>query len=358
MPDETGNNRGCLTPEKFFFVSDTSIECPDGTMKLAYKDQDRLYRVVSLDSRKKSRRSIKNSSILENCIRAPKRKQLPNSMSPTYSSAAKITAKKVRTNIQTSTSRPQPISNRIDSLMTRDHSEIMSSHYSDFETADSFCSLEDTEYLNNTFPRNMFDYKGDAIYGTGLIISLLSFIVTLIKLILEKKKSTPTYTKFERPNQPVTSSFNIPDVSNRNNIQSHFFNDPSAPVYYVPQITTLESDLPSQPIRLQQPSLSAIETNNLPSTSQRVISLQTLQKESSLSRQQTRSQQPAIIEINTTNLPTQNQRRVSVQPSPMPHLTSVVQKNGVQLTALNDFCLCRKGNCTSEACHCNMAKRA
>jgi len=116
-----------------------------------------------------------------------------------------------------------------------------------------------TDILNQKYLR---------IYGTGLIILLLSFFVTLIKLILEKKKSTPTNTKFERPHQPVTSSFNIPDVSNRNNIQSHFFNDPFAPVYYVPQITTLESDPPSQPIRLQQPSLSAIETNDLPSTSQ------------------------------------------------------------------------------------------
>ncbi len=105
-----------------------------------------------------------------------------------------------------------------------------------------------TDILNQKYLR---------IYGTGLIILLLSFFVTLIKLILEKKKSTPTNTKFERPHQPVTSSFNIPDVSNRNNIQSHFFNDPSAPVLYVPQITTLESDPPSQPIRLQ-PSLSAI----------------------------------------------------------------------------------------------------
>lgn len=191
MPYETCNEYGCFYPNKFYFIEDQKIECPQKSMKLAYKDQNGKYRVASLLN--KSKRSV-DSKIVENCQRRfsnrLKSKAVPKYMQPTLSSESKRVSKNTNLIRPVSTTTLQSnviLSEKMDSILTEDYSIISNNN---FDTAKSFCSLDDMNYLKNKFPQNMFDDTGDIIYSSSLILSLLSLMGTIIKLILssaEKK---------------------------------------------------------------------------------------------------------------------------------------------------------------------------
>jgi len=185
---------------KFFFVEGPSVVCPIGfDLKLAYKDQEGRYRVGSLNTNKSTKK------ILENCV--IKSKKEIQSEQPNYMKSTKASEAKTRTKFFTQKSTTQlPRLNNIqqnedDILASSDENRFrLSNHQSDIMTNDlseisdgSFktvqLTLEDELNVKNSFPQNMFDDKGDAIYGTGLLTLLLSLICALVKFILEKQKN-------------------------------------------------------------------------------------------------------------------------------------------------------------------------
>lgn len=182
MPTASCDNNGCYYPKKFYFIQDSTIVCPEQTMKLAYKDKFGLYRVASLAT--DSHNSL-NTNVEENCWKKKtdetKSKEKPQYMNPTFSSENK------RVKSTSSINSKKANTDSTENLTKILYQDISRANNND-EAAKSFhITSEDIDYLNHDFPQNMFDDKGDIIYGSSLILSLLSFIGTLIKLILSSR---------------------------------------------------------------------------------------------------------------------------------------------------------------------------
>ena len=320
MNHEACNADGCFIPKKFYFVQDPLIVCPAGYTKLAYMDQKGRFRVGSL--KESSRRAIElNPKIIENCFNHAKKliKKLPNYMSPTLASEAKMVKQPVqRKNPHTHTNelqQAQPLTqiednfqtpqrqapnsqNQYDSFLRDDESEIDS-----FTTVKQY-PLEDSQCLNNSFPQNMFDDKGDVIYGTGLIVTLLSFIGTLIKLILNKnetKKQLDQYANINLQPQQKSSTLNFPAASNANNYYTPCLHVPQKPTQIITQLATSV---------------------------------------------------PNVINFQPRHYP-----ETYLPPPPIPQ--SPVLNSVIQIETFKDHCGCKAGNCIKDKrCKCFNAKRA
>jgi len=228
---EACNIKGCFFPMKFYFVDDSSIICPSGfDLKLAFMDQEGLFRVGSINS------NLSKKQIIENCIRQKEVKQAttPNYMKPTHSSAAK-TKKPITPHPRSTPALLRPVQNQDEFLVTLSQdfstSNIFTNDLSEI-SADSFrsaqISFEDSLYAKRSFPQNMFDDKGDIAYGTGLLGLLVSFICTLMKLILEKQKNkhlsglhlhqpSTLLVEESKKHLPTTYTLLIEESNNRNN---------------------------------------------------------------------------------------------------------------------------------------------
>ena len=360
MATEACNIKGCFSPRQFYFVEDPFIICPAGfDLKLAFKDQEGRYRVGSINTKQSKKK------ILENCTNNPTKSAAPNYMKSTASTEAKI-----RTKYFTPITRTQPkkastqlphsniiqkeeedlaTSNFASSIMTDDESDI-----SDESFTTAQLSLEDSLYLKHSFPQNMFDDKGDIIYGTGLLGLLLSFICTLIKLILEKQKNKELS---DLPQHlPKTSS---PQRSNNRNQYSvlnnqHYMHPAAHSTALATNETTNQhyhEALPHPPTASQ---LAAFPLNDTNTQHSRVL---------------VTSQLPAPLS-NVTN----NQQYHAVLPHP-PNASQLIQDSRVLITSqaatvsnviaqqfarvtLKPNCNCPTGCCTKGKCHCYMARRA
>jgi len=211
-----------------------------------------------------------------------------------------------------------------ESLLTNDGSELIDS----FETARQY-SLEDSQYLTNSFPRNMFDDKGDAIYGTGLIVSLLSFIVTLIKLVLLKKKieEDELMTQANPKHQQKTST---PNPTTASNLYSH--GQPTPFMLYSHQ-----SNNPDVP------TVAKLQTQHNPPL------LPTVPQSSNVSNLYTQYVHgPSMPLMSASQLPT----------TPDQSTVGDVIDQSDPTMRFNVKCGCQKGYCKTGPCHCALAKRA
>ncbi len=138
---EACNIKGCFFPMKFYFVDDSSIICPSGfDLKLAFMDQEGLFRVGSINS------NLSKKQIIENCIRQKEVKQAttPNYMKPTHSSAAK-TKKPITPHPRSTPALLRPVQNQDEFLVTPSQdfstSNIFTNDLSEI-SADSFRSAQ------------------------------------------------------------------------------------------------------------------------------------------------------------------------------------------------------------------------
>ena len=324
MRTEACNRNGCFYPMKFFFVEGPSVVCPIGfDLKLAYKDQEGRYRVGSLNTNKSTKK------ILENCV--IKSKKEIQSEQPNYMKSTKASEAKTRTKFFTQKSTTQlPRLNNIqqnedDILASSDENRFrLSNHQSDIMTNDlseisdgSFktvqLTLEDELNGKNSFPQNMFDDKGDAIYGTGLLTLLLSLICALVKFILEKQKNKQLSDLHQ--NLPKTSTFIAPQVSSNPNQYSEPF----------------------------------ITQNLTPHVSE------TIGYHTALPNPPTASQLTALAQNDSTIQHTRNSH--ALIRSQLSGPGSMISQQVAQAT-FNSNCNCPTGNCIKGNCHCYKAKRA
>ena len=404
MATEACNIKGCFSPRQFYFVEDPFIICPAGfDLKLAFKDQEGRYRVGSINTKQSKKK------ILENC------KNNPKSAAPNYMKSTASTEAKIRTKYFTPITRTQPkkastqlphsniiqkedlaTTNFASSIMTDDESDI-----SDESFTTAQLSLEDSLYLNHSFPQNMFDDKGDIIYGTGLLGLLLSFICTLIKLILEKQKNKELS---DLPQHlPKTSS---PQRSNNRNQYSvlnnqHYMHPTAHSTALATNETTNQhyhtalahpttasqfvafplNDTNTQQSRVlvtsQLPAPLSNVTNNKhyhealphPPTASQLAAFPLNDTNTQHSRVLVTSQLPASLS-NVTN----NQHFHAALPHP-PNASQLAQDSRVLITSqaapvsnviaqqfarvtLKPNCNCPTGCCTKGKCHCYMARRA
>jgi len=316
-PHDICNAISCITVDKLFFVEDSSVVCPFGYLKVAYKDQAGKFRVASAKTNK-DRRSI-DSRLAENCERIG---ATPHYMIPTVSSLQKIkTSKNQRktptetksTTTKTTTTTRAYVSLDISSILTEDES---------FRTASCSVSLEDLQYLNNKLPYSLFDDTGDAIYGTGLVAALLSFIFTLVKL-LAKNRSAHVQPNMPKPNEyssprPVNSTAAQQGLSFLGSAKEHIHHALSLPVR-----------------ERQNEAFDIIRLNSLP------------------------VQVSAPVRNTTTAIPLPFEAPVVVQQtSNAISVPTVNQINEVQDYRSVAWCGCSKGKCISGNCRCHKAKRA
>jgi len=305
-PHEICNDISCITVNKLYFVKDDSITCPLKRLKIAYSDQAGKFRVASA-STSKARRALESTRLVENCERLG---ITPRYMSPTLSSQHKITQKQRQVTTTTTTKATttkiyQPL--ELSSILTNDDT---------FETASCSFSVEDLEYLNHKFPYNLFDDTGDAIYGTGLVAALLSFIFTLVKL---HAKSAQDRSKVSRSNDYASPTRPTHLSASQSNTRQEIFN----------------KALNFQPVQGRQARVhDAVHINSLP--------VQVLARE-----------EPAASAI----------------PLPFQAPTLITQQTAFSVPAVSDlnevenyralaYCRCVKGSCVSGNCKCNRAKRA
>ena len=349
MRTEACNIRGCFFPMKFYFVEDPLIICPSGfDLKLAFKDQEGRFRVGSVNNNHSKKK------IIENCIRHTKKvttSATPNYMKPTISSDAK-TIKKPSTQLHHSTLIqkqdeflettnqyifPPSSIMKDDSIMTDDLSEISDESY---KTAQ--LSFEDSLYVKHSFPQNMFDDKGDIVYGTGLMGLLLSFICTLIKLILEKQKNKQLS---DLPHHlPKTSTLLAPPGSNNRNLYSEPFLTrnitPRVPESNVSNHYYLPTHVPHTSCST---ALASDETKNL-------------HFHTALPHPPSASQLAEFASNNTNAQLSQNQNVLVTTQSSAPVSNLIAQQ--IPRVILNPNCDCPKANCIQGNCHCYKAKRA
>ena len=163
-PHDICNEISCISVNELFFIKDTSIACPVGHLPVAYTDQAGKYRVASVKTNK-ARRSIQGKKLVENCERLG---TTPHYMSPTISSLQKVSKKNQRqqqpqhtttlsTATQSTTTTMPHMPLDLSSILTNDET-FFTVKQPDFETSISF---KDIQYLNNKFPNNLFDDRGE-----------------------------------------------------------------------------------------------------------------------------------------------------------------------------------------------------
>jgi len=189
-PHEVCNEISCITVNKLFFITDSSILCPPGNLKVAYNDQAGKFRAASAQTNK-ARRSV-DKRLLEDCERIETN---PHYMNPTVSSLQKVkknmrkTITSTTTAITTTTTETAILKNNLQfdlsSILTDDNS---------FQTAACSVSIDDLEYLNRKFP----------------LAALLSFIFTLVQLLAKRSQVQPKITSpnaYSSPTRPSHSTF-------------------------------------------------------------------------------------------------------------------------------------------------------
>ena len=351
METEACNIKGCFYPRKFYFVEDPFIICPTGfDLKLAYKDQEGHYRVGSLNTKQSKKK------ILENCTNNPKKSAAPNYLKSTASTEAKM-RNKFTAVLHTSTQLPRLIiiqkeeeylattneniltSNFPNSILTDDLSEISDES---FRTAQ--VSLEDSLYVKHSFPQNMFDDKGDIIYGTGLLGLLFSFICTLIKLIIEKQKNKE-HSDLPQHLPKTSTLIAHPGSNNRNQYSVLNNQNYMLPTSHSTAIVSSETNnqhhlTTHAPHASNSTAFVSNETNN--------------QHYHTALPQPPTASQLAVLTSNDTN--TQHSRVLITSQAPA-YVSNVIAQQ-FALGNLRPNCDCPTGCCTKGQCHCYRARRA
>jgi len=310
-PHEVCNEISCISVDKLFFVEDSSIVCPFGRLKIAYSDQSGKFRVASAQTNK-ARRSTVSSRLVENCER---QETSPRYMSPTFSSLQKAKknffirnktstttetiAAATTTTVTTTSIYNMPLG--LSSILTDDDT---------FQTASCSFSVADLEYLKHKFPHNLFDDTGDAIYGTGLVAALISFIITLVKL-LAKKRSAEVQPKIISPNA---------------------YSSPARPMHSTASQFISAQHPPSlnvQPLRERQTGVSDI------------VLVSSLPVQASVPLQQ--SMATVTVPLHSSI----SQRQQATFPEPPQSVLTVSHVNEEKSYKELAFCGCTKGTCTS-----------
>ncbi len=328
-PHEVCNDISCITVDKLFFVNDASIRCPVGRLKVAYNDQAGKFRVASAET-SKARRSVNTKKLVENCEHLG---TTPRYMSPTISSLQKINLKK-----QQQPHQPHTTTQSTTTTSTIAHSPIdLSSILTDddsFQTASCSISFDEIDYLNNSFPQNLFDDKGDAIYGTSLVAALLSLIIALVKL---NAKSNLAHVQ--------------PQISSNNDYSSPKLPAHSTAAQFSNALRSLSVTRSAQGSINHATSIQPVRENGTLASD--VVRVNVLPAQASAPVE--------ILPYRASDIPLPFTSSDPVQPNfsyESRMRSAVSQVNEVADYRAAAFCGCKVGMCIKGNCRCHKAKRA
>ncbi len=200
---------GCYKTKMLFFNHNPLITCPNGKMKVVFKDQEGRFRVASTSMSDARPRLVEDCKIKKTSVFADPNFK-PNYMKQTLSSERKRISSNPRINVNMP-SVPEETST-IDSILTEDASSIDESFFSES------VSMDDLKYLKNGFPHYLYDDKGDVIYNTiiGILLAATGFIATVTKRYIDKlNKRLQTFLQNSDP-RAKTSTNNMPPAPNAN----------------------------------------------------------------------------------------------------------------------------------------------
>ena len=370
-PLKIRNNFGNLNIDEVYFLKNAAdYDCPEGTMKLVYKDQLDNYRVASsyLDE-EYSTTGIARAPLFENCKKMQK-SLVKNYMKQTISSQAKINNQAVHYKFTTTTeSTVIPLDSDSHDLISNDISSI--------------------ELEEKNFPAYMFDDKGDAIYGSGLLLSILTALIWFLKMLRDNKKllkqledAKTCVNEYLKKNNV---EYQIKNKKTRLTKSDQAFSASSSPRTFTTSSNTMYITAPSAP---PQPFLlhesSRTDSSNadfsypLRLSNTQESKSQHIQEPASYHAQESTNQhiqEPAVPHVQeSTSQHIQEPAVHHVHDKPpiilninmsMPpslesnQLTSASNKiddqninYGVENQKNEVFCKCKKGNCSSGRCTC------
>ena len=237
-PLKITNNLGSLKIETCFFVLNPIYICPVGYFKCAYEDQQGKFRLASTDMDDDLTIPLTiiefrpRAFLIENCAKSVNQKQLPklkNYMKPTLSSKAKMSSKffPAITRIKEATTRQPESCNCI----TNDLTSI------DSQSQINDLLSNDISSIDQSFPAYLFDDKGDAIYGTGMVVTILTAIMGFVKMLRDNKSlvrelasaknSVEEFLKNDQPDE-TSNKFSGTDKKQEQLLASTFSNAPAS----------------------------------------------------------------------------------------------------------------------------------
>lgn len=341
-PLKIENNFGFLKLDKVYLIQGNDYICPAGYMTFAYQDQQGNFRIASSNfDEDSSSTDISRAILLENCEKSGN-KHTKNYMKGTISSNAKINK-----NSKPFKMAPMFPKHYDSSTTTRFQnyeqttaiSELRQSDSPDHLLTNDFSLIESDEA---DFPAYMFNDKGDAIYGSGLAVTIFAAIMGFIKMLRENKALF---------RQLVSAKKSLDEFLKADTDQGK-----KTP-------TTSDTTPPRQSTLSDISSLNSTRQNNTVYTTAKVNESKEANNDTtSITHQSTslhsKEQQPVTVNIHMP--PSTGSQQINTDPN-IPKIFPNLLLSPANIITHNqdesDPCTCQRGNCISGHCKCRKNRR-